>query len=128
ALDEHVCAGHEKPGGVADDRRVVLSGAGGEKFFDPGEQRQLALARNHPPSIARSLRVACSGSGASPTARMTQARRTPAAINCPKFDSSMPPMAKTGRLTAAAMAATPAGPTTCFSGLTGVLNAGPQPT
>jgi hypothetical protein len=53
----------------------------------------------------------------------------PVLVSFPMFDSSMPPMAKTGVSGPAALVtlATPSGPMTSFSGFSGVANAGPQP-
>src|SRR5256885_9997991 len=96
-FDEHVAARHHKAGSIGDDRRVVAAGPRGEELLDVFEQPELALTRDlHLVSIARNRRVACSGSLASPTARMTHARRIPMAVSCSTFDSSMPPIANTG--------------------------------
>ena len=127
-LDEHVGAGHEKTVAVGNDCRVVPARPGAEVRLDALEQRQLPDPVDaHAVSMARRRRVACSGSDASPTARTTHARRIPSAVSCPRLASSIPPIAKTGMLSALVSAATPAGPITCFCGLSGVANAGPQP-
>src|SRR5438093_1066208 len=92
ALDEHVHAGDQEPVAVVDDGGVVTPRAGPEVWPDALEEAELAeTAQAHAVSIARRRRAACSGSGASLTARMTQARRTPAAMSCPRLDSSTPP-------------------------------------
>src|SRR5487761_137521 len=120
---------------VAPHRRVVLAGRDleslrGEVRHDPPEELELSSAVDlHASSMARSPRAAASGSGASPTALTTQARRTPAAVSWARFEASMPPIAKTGTVgpTARRTAATPLGPITAFWGLSGVAKAGPEP-
>src|SRR5450759_896130 len=105
---------------IAPHRGVVLPGGdrealGREVRHDPLQEVELACAFDlHASSMARSRRAAASGSGASPTALTTHARRSPAAVSCPRFDASMPPMANTGTAgpTARVTSATPAGPTT----------------
>src|ERR1700738_4968631 len=98
---------------------------------DPAQQLALpdAFQLHQSLSIVRRRRAANSGSGASAMARMTQALCNPSAFSCPMFEALMPPIAKTGTpgSTAAAIAAMPLGPITCFSALIGVANAGPQP-
>src|SRR5216684_7517783 len=79
-------------------------------------------------SIARRRRAACSGSGASASARIAQTRRSHSAVSWATFASSMPPIANTGTATEAVTAFTPAGPMTPFSFFTGVAKAGPLPT
>src|SRR4029077_2022487 len=129
ALDEHVAAGDRESVAILQHRGIVLARLSSKERPDPLEQTELSepFDLHWAMSMARRRRAAISGSGESATARMTQARRRPSPVSCETFDSSMPPIANTGTLTALVTATTPFGPMTPLSFLTGVGKAGPQP-
>src|SRR5207247_11288603 len=97
----------EIAGSGGEQRSIVARGPRSEGVTDPREQCQLAIAEQSQVSMARSRRVACSGSAASLTARITHARRTPNATRRATLDSSTPPLANTAMLTAEGRAPPP---------------------
>ena len=72
---EHVGAHDDETGRVGDDGRVVDTGCRGEIRLDPLQQAELAYTFDaHGLSMPRRCLAACTGSAASPTARMTHTR------------------------------------------------------
>src|SRR5450759_2374317 len=119
SLHEHVAARDREAAALGDDGRVVLACLSREVRLDPLQQPELtkALDLHLGSSMARRRRATASGSGASATARMTHARCNPSAVSCATFDSSIPPMAKTGTDDAAAIAAASSVPVFAIGGI-----------